>query len=458
MSQTSQNFDSLGLADPLLKALVESGYTTPTPIQSKAIPRVLEGKDVLAAAQTGTGKTAGFTLPILNHLIENNIGKPKPGIPRCLILTPTRELAAQIGASVQVYGKHLPFRSSVVFGGVNIERQIRDLRKPVDIVIATPGRLLDLVQRRNIDLSAVEILVLDEADRMLDMGFIHDVKRITKITPNDRQTLLFSATFSEQIRQLARGMLVSPAEVSVAAKNTTTELVQQRAHYVDKPNKRALLSHLIIENNWDQVLIFTKTKHGANRLTEQLGKDGIKAGAIHGNKSQAARTRALAEFKEGKIRALVATDIAARGIDIHQLPQVVNYELPLVAEDYVHRIGRTGRAGSNGQAVSLVDAEEVRLLAAIERLIKQKVEIVAVDGFTVDVHPVVKAKSPQRSDRSRRGGNKPSGGKKKGSSKKRNHRAADKQGNRSGNRSNDTSTGRSKKRSQRRRPKTSANS
>ncbi len=382
MSSSKNGFVELGLSAPLLQAIEESGYSQPTPIQAKAIPIVLEGYDILAAAQTGTGKTAGFTLPILDYLNETRGGKTKPGRPRSLILTPTRELAAQIGASVQVYGKHVPIRSTVVFGGVNIERQIRALNKSTDIVIATPGRLLDLVQRRHLDLSEVEILVLDEADRMLDMGFIHDVKKITKLVALERQTLMFSATFSEQIRALAKTLLHEPQEVSVARKNTTTELVKQSAHHVDKSGKRALLSHLITDNRWDQVLVFTRTKHGANRLAQQLGEDGIRAEAFHGNKSQSARTKALANFKHGKSKVLVATDIAARGIDIHQLPQVVNFDLPLVAEDYVHRIGRTGRAGSNGQAVSLVGVDELKLLTAIERLIKQDIAVIEVDGFT----------------------------------------------------------------------------
>ncbi|MEE9333051.1 MAG: DEAD/DEAH box helicase [Granulosicoccaceae bacterium] len=382
MSQLPSGFDSLGLSKPLLQAIQDSGYTQPTPIQEKSIPVVLEGRDILAAAQTGTGKTAGFTLPILHHLSQTRTAKSKAGKPRCLVLSPTRELAAQIGASVQVYGKHVPVHSLVVFGGVNIERQIRSLKKSVDIVIATPGRLIDLVNRRHIDLSQVEILVLDEADRMLDMGFIHDVKKISAMMSAKKQTLMFSATFSSQIRSLAKTLLKNPAEVSVAKTNVTTELVKQSAHLVNKGGKRALLSHLIKTNKWEQVLVFTRTKHGANRLVEQLNDDGIRSEAFHGNKSQAARTKALGNFKNGKVRVLCATDIAARGIDIHLLPQVVNFDLPLVAEDYVHRIGRTGRAGSNGQAVSLVGVDELKLLTSIEKLIKQSVEIIEVDGHT----------------------------------------------------------------------------
>ena len=382
MSSHSSEFSTLGLSEPLLRAISDSGYTDPTPIQAKSIPLVLKGGDLLAAAQTGTGKTAGFTLPILQRLTDNPLPDLKPGQPRCLILTPTRELAAQIAESVSTYGAHLAHRSQVVFGGVNINPQIKALRRPVDILIATPGRLLDLVGQRVVNLSAVEIFVLDEADRMLDMGFIHDIKRVIRELPAKRQTLLFSATFSNEIRTLAKKMLRSPDEVSVARRNTAAELVQQTVHLVDKKRKHELLSHLINSQNWQQVLVFTKTKHGANRLAERLLKKGIQALAIHGNKSQAARTRALSQFKEGSLQVLVATDIAARGLDIEQLPHVVNYELPNVSEDYVHRIGRTGRAGSEGTAISLVDADEVKLLKAIERLIDKEIPQVDVEGFT----------------------------------------------------------------------------
>lgn len=399
------DFNELGLAAPLLRAIENSGYTTPTPIQSEAIPLVLDGGDLLAAAQTGTGKTAGFTLPILHRLSTAGLAK-KPGQPRCLILTPTRELAAQIAESVTVYGKHLSLRSEVVFGGVNINRQINALRKPVDILIATPGRLLDLEGQNVVDLSAIEILVLDEADRMCDMGFIHDVRRIIRLLPVQRQTLMFSATFSKEIRTLAKTLLNQPREVSVARRNTASELVEQTVHLVDKPAKRALLSWLIGHHQWQQVLVFTKTKHGANRLAEQLGKDGIRALAIHGNKSQGARTRALAEFKAGSIPVLVATDIAARGLDIDQLPQVVNYELPHVAEDYVHRIGRTGRAGTSGCAVSLVDADEIKLLRGIERLIDREIPRIEVEGHTGHKIPAGSAPAPQ----ARRPRSRPSGG------------------------------------------------
>jgi ATP-dependent RNA helicase RhlE len=380
-SEVSQ-FAGLGLAEPLLRAITDAGYTVPTPIQSKAIPVVLTGRDLLAAAQTGTGKTAGFTLPILHRLMSKPLASRKAGQPRCLILTPTRELTAQVAESVAKYGKHANIRSLVVFGGVNINPQIHALRAPLDILVATPGRLLDHVSQRTVDLSAVEIFVLDEADRMLDMGFIPDIRRVIKLLPTRRQNLLFSATFSGEIRTLAKGMLNDPAEVEVAPRNTASELVTQSVHLIAKERKRALLSFLIGTNRWKQVLVFTKTKHGANRLAEQLGKDGIEAMAIHGNKSQGARTRALAQFKDGSLPVLVATDIAARGLDIDDLPHVVNYELPHVPEDYVHRIGRTGRAGREGSAVSLVDRDEVKLLTAIERVIKRTIDRVEIDGFT----------------------------------------------------------------------------
>ncbi|MGE0802232.1 MAG: DEAD/DEAH box helicase [Lautropia sp.] len=375
-------FAGLGLAEPLLRAIADAGYDRPTPIQAKAIPAVLTGRDLLAAAQTGTGKTAGFTLPILQLLAAKPLAQKKPGRPRCLILTPTRELTAQVAESVQKYGKYARSRSLVIFGGVNINPQIQALRAPLDILVATPGRLLDHVGQKTVDLSGVEIFVLDEADRMLDMGFIHDIKRVIARLPAKRQNLLFSATFAPEIRALAQGLLDSPAEVDVAPRNTASELVEQAVHLVAKPRKRALLSYLIGSQRWTQVLVFTKTKHGANRLAEQLIKDGIAAMAIHGNKSQGARTRALGQFKDGSLPVLVATDIAARGLDIDELPHVVNYELPHVPEDYVHRIGRTGRAGREGTAISLVDADEVKLLAAIERLIRRPIRRVEIAGFT----------------------------------------------------------------------------
>ncbi len=379
--ETQNTFASLGLAEPLLRAVTEAGYTQPTPIQAQAIPRVIEGGDLLAAAQTGTGKTAGFTLPILHLLLNRPATARQAGRPRVLVLTPTRELTAQVEESVRLYGKHTRIRSMVMFGGVNINPQIAALKKPLDILVATPGRLLDHCQQKTVDLSGVEILVLDEADRMLDMGFIRDIRRILALLPAKRQNLLFSATFSDEIRELAKGVLNNASEVSVARRNTASELVTQRMILTEQSHKRDLLSHIIRESGWHQVLVFTRTKHGANRLAEKLVKDGLSAAAIHGNKSQAARTRALAGFKDGKVAVLVATDIAARGLDIDQLPQVVNFELPNVPEDYVHRIGRTGRAGSPGSALSLVDKSEIKLLRAIERLIKKPIEQQTVEGW-----------------------------------------------------------------------------
>ena len=379
------DFAALGLAPELLRAIVDAGYTQPTPIQAQAIPPVLAGVDLLAAAQTGTGKTAGFTLPILQRLSSTptpTAAAQPSGRPRCLILTPTRELAAQVEESVRTYGKYLAMRSMVMFGGVGMQPQVDALRRRVDILVATPGRLLDHVGQRTLDLSGVEIFVLDEADRMLDMGFIRDIRRVLTLLPAKRQNLLFSATFSQEIRTLAHGLLNAPREVSVTPRNTTTELVDQSVYLIDRAAKAGLLSHLIRTQHWKQVLVFTRTKHGANRLAERLERDGIAAMAIHGNKSQTARTRALAGFKEGSVPVLVATDIAARGLDIDQLPQVVNFELPNVPEDYVHRIGRTGRAGRPGAAVSLVEPEEVKLLVGIERLIGKRIERAAkVDGF-----------------------------------------------------------------------------
>ena len=380
---SSITFADLGLAEPLMRAIADVGYTTPTPIQAQAIPRVLAGGDLLAAAQTGTGKTAGFTLPILHMLLTNPLEVRKPGRPRVLILTPTRELTAQVEESVKTYGQFTKISSLVIFGGVNINPQVNALRKNVDILVATPGRLLDHCQQRNVDLSGVEVLVLDEADRMLDMGFIRDIRKILAMLPRKRQNLLFSATFSDEIRELSKGVLVNATEVSVAARNTTAERVDQAVYIVDQAHKRDILSHMISESGWHQVLVFTRTKHGANRLAEKLVKDGLSAAAIHGNKSQAARTRALAEFKTGKVAVLVATDIAARGIDIDQLPQVVNFELPNVPEDYVHRIGRTGRAGAAGSAISLVDSSEIKYLKAIERIIKKQIpQLPAPTGWT----------------------------------------------------------------------------
>ncbi|MFM0321714.1 DEAD/DEAH box helicase [Caballeronia glebae] len=379
------SFDSLGLSEPLLRAVNELGYSIPTPIQLQAIPAVLKGGDLLAGAQTGTGKTAGFTLPILQRLsqLAPAAGGAKRPV-RALILTPTRELAAQVEESVRAYGKYLKLKSTVMFGGVGINPQIDALKRGVDIVVATPGRLLDHMQQKTIDVSQLEILVLDEADRMLDMGFIHDIKRVLARLPAKRQNLLFSATFSDEIKTLADNLLDSPALIEVARRNTTAETVDQKIHPVDRDRKRELLTHLIRGNNWFQVLVFTRTKHGANRLAEQLGRDGISALAIHGNKSQSARTRALSEFKAETLQVLVATDIAARGIDIDQLPHVVNFDLPNVPEDYVHRIGRTGRAGAEGEAVSLVCVDEHQLLKDIERLIKRPIPHEVVPGFEPD--------------------------------------------------------------------------
>ena len=392
------SFTTLGLNEALLKAIKETGYTAPTPIQAKAIPTVIEGKDVLAAAQTGTGKTAGFTLPILQRLSQTQ-PKMKPKQIRVLVLTPTRELAAQVEESIKTYGKYLPHSSTVIFGGVGINPQLAALRKGVEIVVATPGRLLDIASQKGIDFSALETLVLDEADRMLDMGFIHDIKKLMKMMPKQKQTLLFSATFSKEIKQLASGLLHSPVLIEVARENTTASQISQVVHPVDKARKRALLTQLIKEKKWSQVLVFTRTKHGANRLTKQLNEAGIGAAAIHGDKSQGARTKALAGFKSNAIEVLVATDIAARGIDIDQLPHVVNYELPNVPEDYVHRIGRTGRAGQSGEAVSLVCIDEHKLLADIERFTKSKIEKVQVEGYRPD--PSIKAEPIQKKQQNR---------------------------------------------------------
>jgi len=400
---THITFADLGLADTLLRAIADTGYTAPTLIQAQAIPLVLQGGDLLAAAQTGTGKTAGFTLPVLHLLIQNQPVLRKPGRPRCLILTPTRELTAQVEQSVQTYGKYTPLKSMVMFGGVNINPQISQLRTHIDILVATPGRLLDHVGQKTVDLSGVEIFVLDEADRMLDMGFIRDIRKVLALLPKQRQNLLFSATFSEEIRVLARGVLNNPKEVSVTPRNTATELVTQTVHLVEQHLKRDLISHIIRAHGWHQVLVFTRTKHGANRLAEKLIKDGLSAAAIHGNKSQAARTRALAGFKNGSVTVLVATDIAARGLDIDQLPQVINFELPNVPEDYVHRIGRTGRAGATGAAVSLVDPSEIKLLKAIEKLIKKNIDRIPVVGWTPPIGGAANQDNSDNAQPSRQG-------------------------------------------------------
>ncbi len=378
------SFDSLGLRADLLRAVASQRYGRPTPIQAQAIPEILAGHDLLAGAQTGTGKTAAFVLPLLQRIADQ--GHPQRH-PRALILTPTRELAAQVAERVHAYGVHLPLRSAVVFGGVGMQPQVDRLQRGVDILVATPGRLLDHATRHTVDLSRVEILVLDEADRMLDMGFIHDIRRVLRLLPERRQNLLFSATYSDEIRRLADGILKRPKTVDVARRNTAAEAVVQSAHPVDKPRKRDLLAHLIHREGWDQVLVFTRTKHGANKLAEHLVRDGIAAAAIHGNKSQSARTRALEDFKKGAVRALVATDIAARGLDIVNLPQVVNFELPNVAEDYVHRIGRTGRAGAGGNALSLVSHDERGLLQGIQRLLRREIPLTPVAGFEPSAVP-----------------------------------------------------------------------
>ncbi|MGS2720052.1 DEAD/DEAH box helicase [Paraglaciecola aestuariivivens] len=409
------SFADLGLSPQILSAVTSKGYTTPSPIQAQAIPAVLAGHDVMAAAQTGTGKTAGFTLPIL-HLLSQ--GKPaKANQARALVLTPTRELAAQVAENVQTYGRDLPLKSTVVFGGVGINPQMLKLRKGADILVATPGRLLDLYNQNAVKFNELEILVLDEADRMLDMGFIHDIKKIIKLLPQKRQNLMFSATFSDDIRKLAKGLVNDPVEISVSPANTTVDLVEQWVYPVDKSRKSQLLTHLIKDNDWQQVLVFSRTKHGANRIVKQLETRGISAAAIHGNKSQGARTKALADFKQGKVKALIATDIAARGLDIDQLPQVINFDLPNVAEDYVHRIGRTGRAGATGQAISMVTQDEFKELVDIEILTKQIIQRKTIAGFEPsaklpeskpDQRPI-KAKKPKKPKVDHRDGQRPAG-------------------------------------------------
>ena len=399
-------FTELGLVPEILRAVADQGYETPTPIQAKAIPVVLAGKDLMACAQTGTGKTAGFTLPILNRLgAIPHTGKRRI---RALILTPTRELAAQVEESVRTYGAHLFLKSLVMFGGVGMNPQITALRNGIDILVATPGRLLDHAQQRNVDLSSVEVLVLDEADRMLDMGFIHDIKRVIALLPKKRQSLLFSATFSDEIRALAANFLNEPEYVESERRNTAPDLVKQYVYKVDRERKRELLIDLIREKGWYQVLVFTRTKWGANGLTEKLLKAGIEADAIHGNKSQNARTRALANFKDGKLHVLVATDIAARGIDITELPHVVNFELPNVAEDYVHRIGRTGRAGAEGEAISLVCVDEIKLLHDIERLLKKQIDVVDYPSYAPD--PSIRAEPIKMRSSNAPKGQRPMGG------------------------------------------------
>ncbi len=405
------SFSNLGLSTEIVRAVTEKGYRQPTPVQSQAIPVILEGRDILAGAQTGTGKTAGFTLPLLHRLSARPGSVGSRHHVRALILTPTRELAAQVGESVSLYGKYLSLTSAIIFGGVSINPQIKKLSRGVDILIATPGRLLDLVQQGAVSLSQVETLVLDEADRMLDMGFIRDIRKIIALLPDKgkdgRQNLLFSATFSAQIRQLAAGLLHDPAYIEVARRNTTVDTVTQKVYPVDRTRKAELLAWLIGSNNWNQVLVFTRTKHGANKLTKTLEKSGICAAAIHGNKSQGARTRALADFKKGAVRVLVATDIAARGLDIDQLPHVINYELPNIPEDYVHRIGRTGRAGRAGEAISLVCIDEHDFLRGIERLIKRAIPTTVIEGYEPDpdikAEPVFKKRQARRPSQAKSG-------------------------------------------------------
>ena len=399
-------FKSLGLSDALLKAVNKKGYTEPSTIQEKAIPLILEGKDVLASAQTGTGKTAGFTLPMLQILTEESRWKRRPL--RALILTPTRELAAQVYNNVREYGEFVDIRSTVIFGGVNQKPQVKTLRNGVDILIATPGRLLDLQNQKALSLARIEILVLDEADRMLDMGFLRDIKKILALMPKKRQNLLFSATFSKEIKKLAGGILHHPVLVEATPEYLTAEKVDQKVYRVDKNKKTALLIKLISEGNWEQVLVFTRTKHGANKLCKKLIGSGITAAAIHGNKSQSARTKALAGFKKREVRVLVATDIAARGLDIPLLPHVVNFELPNVSEDYVHRIGRTGRAGASGQAISLVSHEEKDYLKDIEKLLEQTLPSEIVEGFEPDTQLENKnkdSKKPHFKRSKQKGGN-----------------------------------------------------
>ena len=381
-------FSQLNLCDELLKAVSKEGYTTPTPVQLQAIPPILEGRDILAGAQTGTGKTAGFTLPILERLLRHKSHKTKPTL-RVLILTPTRELAAQVGQSVTTYGAYLPFKSTVVFGGVGINPQIKALRSGVDILIATPGRLLDLHSQNCVDFANIDTLVLDEADRMLDMGFIKDIRRIISLLPKRRQNLLFSATYSDEIKTLCETILHKPAIIEVAKRNTSSELVKQRIIVTDCVRKTSLLGKLIKDENWKQVLVFTRTKHRANKVSDYLNKLNIPSSAIHGNKSQGARTKALSDFKNGGIKILVATDIAARGLDIDQLPRVVNFELPNIPEDYVHRIGRTGRAGNIGEAIALVCIDEFEYLKSIEKLTKKSFLREKIEGYEPD--PQIKA-------------------------------------------------------------------
>ena len=414
------SFKSLGLSEPLLKAISKKGYDTPSPIQAKAIPPVLEGKDVLASAQTGTGKTAGFTLPLLDILSKNPVQKHRPI--RALILTPTRELAAQVHANVKEYSEYLDLRSTVIFGGVNQKPQVATLRQGVDILVATPGRLLDLESQGLLSLKRVEIFVLDEADRMLDMGFLRDIERVMKLMPDKRQNLMFSATFSKDIKKLAYSILNNPIQVEATPENTAVEVIEQKVYRVAKGKKTDLIIKLISDGNWKQVLVFTRTKHGANKLCKKMISSGITAAAIHGNKSQGARTKALAGLKNGSVRVLVATDIAARGLDIPLLPHVINFELPNISEDYVHRIGRTGRAGASGEAISLVSADETTFLRDIEKLIDMKIEVEILEGFEPDPNASTEPIKPgqNRNQGRGRGSNNRNSGKPKSSSSDRN--------------------------------------
>ncbi len=412
------SFKSLGLSEPILKAILEKGYETPSPIQAKAIPPVLEGHDVLASAQTGTGKTAGFTLPMLHYLSENPKDKYRPI--RALVLTPTRELAAQVFENVKEYSEYLNIRSAVIFGGVNQKPQVAKIRQGVDILVATPGRLLDLESQGLLSLKRVEMFVLDEADRMLDMGFLRDIERVMKLMPDKRQNLMFSATFSKDIKKLAYSILNNPVQVEATPENTAVEIIEQKVYRVAKGKKTGLIIKLISEGNWQQVLVFTRTKHGANKLTKKMASAGITAAAIHGNKSQGARTKALAGFKSGKIRVLVATDIAARGLDIPLLPHVINFELPNISEDYVHRIGRTGRAGAEGQAISLVSADETTYLKGIEKLIGESIEVEIVEGFEPDPNASTEPIKPGQNRNKGRGGSRSSNSRNSGGNKSSN--------------------------------------
>jgi ATP-dependent RNA helicase RhlE len=412
------SFTSLGLSDALLKAISKQGYTEPTPIQQKAIPVVLEGHDILASAQTGTGKTAGFTLPMLHKLSQNQVVKHRPI--RALVLTPTRELAAQVHANIKTYSQFLDIRSTVIFGGVNQNPQIDTLRRGVDILVATPGRLIDLESQKALSLSKVEFFVLDEADRMLDMGFLRDIERIMKLIPKNRQNLMFSATFSKEIKKLAHGILNYPVQVEATPENSTVESINQKVYRVAKGLKTGLIIKLILEGGWQQVLVFTRTKHGANNLCKKIVSAGISAAAIHGNKSQGARTKALTGFKSGEVQVMVATDIAARGLDIPLLPHVVNYELPNISEDYVHRIGRTGRAGASGEAISLVCGEEREYLKSIEKLVGLQLPVEIIEGFEPD--PNAPSSPPKKKQRNARNSNPSGGGRQNGSSGNKSNR------------------------------------